>query len=599
MQFKPNPINLTSLFFIGLFFIGFSTIAQENKSFKVIFKNIDSTGINHNFQTTFSSSSLAKKYIQTIPSLLINKGFSSASIDSIQYNDSSAIAFLFTGLKYQLINLKTTNIDQVANEFVGFDRLVKKRKSFNLSQLQQLQQKLLQFYMSIGYPFAVVEMDSVSIINDQVSARLFVDKGNLYFIDSIRVFGEPDVKTYFFNKHLQIENGSNYNKLKLQKVDKRLSELGFIQVVQPSDLTMLGSGSILNLYVKKKKSSQINFLIGLQPATSNNKKLQLTGDFNLDLKNNFSSGENIILKWQQLQPISPRLILNYNQPYIFRSSLGTDCLFELFKKDSNFIQINAQLGLQFLQTTNQKGKIFLQWQNNKLLSGAIDTTKIKLQKSLPINLDIKNTNLGFNMEWNTTNYKMNPQTGSELDITAQAGTKTIIKNNEILEIKDNRYPYTSLYDSLKLKTYQIKFKAAYAHYFKLSKFTVLKTSFKGGFMNSPNLFRNELFQIGGFKTLRGFNEESIYAKNYAVFTSEYRIVLGLNAYLSFFGDWGFVKTAYSKIKQNEQYKSLGVGMVFETKTGLLNLSYSIGIKKNESFNFRESSKLHFGYVNYF
>jgi outer membrane protein assembly factor BamA len=599
MQFKPNPIKLTSLFFIGFIFIVFSTIAQENKVYKVSYKNIDSSSINHNFQNTFSSSLLAKKYIQTIPSILINKGFASASIDSVLYNDSSATVFLFTGLKYQLINLQTTNIDQAANEFIGFDRVIKKRKSINLSQLQQLQQKLLQFYMSIGYPFAVVEIDSVSIINDQVSARLFVEKGIRYSIDSIRVFGEPDVKTYFFNKHLQIENGSNYNKLKLQKVDKRLSELNFIQVVQPSDLTMLGSGSILNLYLKKKKSSQINFLIGLQPSANNNQKLQLTGDFNLDLKNNFSTGENIVLKWQQLQPASPRLILNYNQPYIFQSSIGTDCLFELFKKDSNFIQINAQLGFQFLQTSNQKGKIFLQWQNNKLLSGAIDTTKIKLQKSLPVNLDIKNTNLGLNMEWNTTNYKMNPQTGNEIDITAQAGTKTIFKNNKILEIKDNRYPYTSLYDSLKLKTYQIKFKAAFAHYFKLSKFTVLKTSFKGGFMNSPNLFRNELFQIGGFKTLRGFNEESIYAKNYAVFTSEYRILLGLNAYLSFFGDLGFVKTAYSKIKINEQYQSLGVGIVFETKTGLLNLSYSLGMKKNEAFNFRESSKLHFGYVNYF
>jgi outer membrane protein assembly factor BamA len=599
MQFKPNPIKLTSLFFIGFIFIAFSTIAQENKSFRVFFKNIDSTTINHNFQTSFSSPILAKKYIQTIPSILINKGFSAASIDSVLYNDSSATVFLFTGLKYQLINLQTTNIDQAPNEFIGFDRLIKKRKSINLSQLQQLEQKLLQFYMSMGYPFAVVEIDSVSIVNEKVSARLFVEKGIRYSIDSIRVFGEPNVKNYFFNKHLQIENGSNYSKIKLQKVDKRLSELSFIQVVQPSDLTMLGSGSILNLYLKKKKSSQINFLIGLQPATSNNQKFQLTGDLNLDLKNNFSTGENIVLKWQQLQPASPRLILNYNQPYVFRSSIGTDCLFELFKKDSNFILINAQLGFQFLQTANQKGKIFLQWQNNKLLSGAIDTSKIKLQKSLPINLDIKNTNLGLSMEWNTTNYKMNPQTGTEIDITAQAGTKTILKNNKILEIKDSRYPYTSLYDSLKLKTYQIKLKASYAHYFKLSKFTVLKTAFKGGFMNSPNLFRNELFQIGGFKTLRGFNEESIYAKNYAVFTSEYRIIFGLNAYLSFFGDWGFVKSVYSKIKANEQYKSLGVGMVFETKTGLLNLSYSLGMKKNESFNFRESSKLHFGYVNYF
>jgi hypothetical protein len=131
MQFKPNPIKLTTLFFIGFLFIVFSTIAQENKAYKFFYKNIDSIAINHNFQTSFSSISNAKKYIQTIPSILINKGFASASIDDVKYNDSSATVFLYTGLKFKLINVQTTNIDQVANDFIGFDRLIKKRNSIN------------------------------------------------------------------------------------------------------------------------------------------------------------------------------------------------------------------------------------------------------------------------------------------------------------------------------------------------------------------------------------------------------------------------------------------------------------------------------------
>jgi outer membrane protein assembly factor BamA len=261
MQFNPNPIKLKTLFFIGLFFMVLSSIAQENKLFQVFYKNIDSPAINHNLQNSFTTSTAAKKYIQSIPSILIKKGFAAASIDDVKYNDSSATVLLYTGLKFKLINVQTTNIDQVANEFIGFDKVIKKGNSINLTQLKLLEEKLLQYYMSNGYPFAVVQLDSISIIDDQVSARLSADKGIRYLVDSIRVFGEPDVKTYFFNHYLQIENGSNYNKTKLQKVDKRLSELGFIQVVQPSDLTMLGSGSILNLYLKKKKSSQINFLI--------------------------------------------------------------------------------------------------------------------------------------------------------------------------------------------------------------------------------------------------------------------------------------------------------------------------------------------------
>jgi hypothetical protein len=39
--------------------------------------------------------------------------------------------------------------------------------------------------------------------------------------------------------------------------------------------------------------------------------------------------------------------------------------------------------------------------------------------------------------------------------------------------------------------------------------------------------------------------------------------------------------------------------LFETKFGLLNLSYAIGKRNDIKFNIREASKIHFGYINYF
>ena len=99
--------------------------------------------------------------------------------------------------------------------------------------------------------------------------------------------------------------------------------------------------------------------------------------------------------------------------------------------------------------------------------------------------------------------------------------------------------------------------------------------------------------------MRGFNEESIYAKDYAVVTAEYRQRIALNSYLFTFVDGAVVKKKYQNVNVNNNFISFGLGMVFETKFGLLNISYAIGKRDDVKFNIREASKIHFGYINYF
>ena len=88
-------------------------------------------------------------------------------------------------------------------------------------------------------------------------------------------------------------------------------------------------------------------------------------------------------------------------------------------------------------------------------------------------------------------------------------------------------------------------KAAAAHYIPLGKSSTLKTAAHFGWYQSPQTFQNELFRIGGYKLLRGFDEESIYANQYAVFTAEYRYLVGINSYFFGFSDVGFTKTKFN------------------------------------------------------
>jgi outer membrane protein assembly factor BamA len=108
-----------------------------------------------------------------------------------------------------------------------------------------------------------------------------------------------------------------------------------------------------------------------------------------------------------------------------------------------------------------------------------------------------------------------------------------------------------------------------------------------------------LFQIGGYKLLRGFSEESIYATQYVVGSVEYRLLLGLRSYLFGFTDGALVKYKYQKINATNNFFSLGLGLAFETKNGLLNVSYAVGKRNDVPFNIREASKIHFGYVSFF
>ncbi len=550
-------------------------------------------------QTGFASRALCKTYIQSLPELLGSKGYPTASVDSIIETETFTTIHLFLGKQYQWIKLTPVGIEKAAMEESRFKEKDYTGKLLNIQQLLSLQQRVLNYYEKNGYPFAEIFLDSIRLEEEKMEALLKSRKGPLYHIDSIRVLGTAKISKRFLQHYLAIPNGSLYNKEKLEQVSKKILELPYLKEVQPNDITMLGSGSILNLFLEPRRSSQVNFLIGFLPAASQTGKLQITADVNLDLKNALSKGDTILFTWQQLQPKSPRLNLGFQQPYIFNSSFGFDFLFNLYKKDTSYLQVNAFAGLQYILTATQSGKIFIQWHNSFLLGTGVDTNQVKATKTLPPNIDETSVNMGLDYEWSKTDYRFNPRSGNEVRMTTAVGIKNIKKNSEILNIKDPLFNYASLYDSVKEQSYQFRAKLSASHYFPVGKQATVKVAFNGGLFASPNIFKNELFQIGGYKLLRGFNEESIFATQYAVLTAEYRYRLALNSFLFGFVDGGWVKEKYQSVDLDNSYIGAGLGLAFETRFGLLNISYAVGKRDDVNFNLKGSSKIHFGYVNYF
>ena len=118
-----------------------------------------------------------------------------------------------------------------------------------------------------------------------------------------------------------------------------------------------------------------------------------------------------------------------------------------------------------------------------------------------------------------------------------------------------------------------------------------------GWFQSPAIFRNELFQIGGFKSLRGFDEESQFVSQYAIGTLEYRLRTGLNSYFFGFVDGGLGKHIL-EADPGHSYIGTGIGLSLELKTSIINMALAFGKRDDTPFNLGQP-KVHLGFASYF
>ncbi len=540
-------------------------------------------------------------YMESLGKQQVINGYVTFSVDSVRFDSLQAEAWIYAGERYKWAAITVKPDDMALFEQMGWSDKLFSGKTLNFEKFTDFQEKGLGYLENHGYPFAKLQLEMLQINDGMVSGEWKIERGPLYKVDSIRVTGNAKISSSFLQQYLDIANGSIYKKDKLEGVSRRLMELPYLKETQKWDMTMLGTGSTLNLYLDSKKSSQINAIVGFLPSNPQlGGKLLVTGEANLNLKNALGGGETIGFNWQQLQIKSPRLNLFFQQPFIFHSRFGLDFNFDLFKKDSSFLNLNLQLGAQYVVSQKQSGRLFFQGFKTSLIN--VDTNRIKSTKQLPSFLDISTSNLGIDYVFNNTDYRLNPRKGNEVYFMMSGGLRKIKENTTITSLETDAsgkpFDFATLYDTLKLRSYLMKLKFIGAHFFKTGKQTTVRAAINAGLVQTENAFNNEVYQIGGYKLLRGFDEESIYATQYAVSTAEFRYLIGINAYLFSFVDFGWARNKTYENLVSHTYLGSGFGVALETKAGILNLSYAVGKRDDATFSLRQS-KIHFGFISIF
>ncbi len=535
-------------------------------------------------------------HLKSIVNQLHQQSFIEASVDTVsQQQDSIFVAFLHLGPAYEWQSLNNSNVPEPFLKKAGFRSRLYQERPFSQAQLLALLDAILVQAENNGYPFAKVQLEDIHFEGNLLSASIVMEKGPLILIDSLRTNGNATISKAYLSNYLGLQSGTPYSKKQIIKSRDRLRELPFIKPQKDPNVVFSEDKATVNLYLEKKKASVFDFLIGVLPNSNQTGRLLVTGTFNGELQNQFGAGERIFARFEQLRPLTQELQLQFNYPYVLNTPFGADFNFELYRRDTNYITLQYDLGIQYLLEGGNYIKAF--WNNAQTNLLSVDTSAIIQAQQLPDTLDVRYSSFGLSYLWSQLDYRLNPRSGFRVKLRANAGVKQISRNNTIASSEQAAV----YYDSVSLRTFQYQVQGTLEGYIPLMSRSTIKGAIQAGFTFSEQpIYANEQYRIGGTQLLRGFDEESVFATRFAVFTVEYRLLLGQNSFLYTFFDYAYLDSETINITENtiDYPLGFGAGISFETRAGIFGVSLAYGRQKQNPIDFG-APKVHFGYISLF
>lgn len=592
------------LFFILLIISSSPMWAQQQVLLKLHAFDQDTFFIKKNitYQNKHKAAITIPDELQQIVKQLHQKAYLEASIDSLSVQDSTHHAWLHVGKTYQWATLRNGNVEAAFLNQIGFRERLYQNKPFVYQKIIQVQDDLLTYAENNGYPFAEVWLDSLVIQNGELSAELMMKKNQLVFIKDIIIKGKVKISKTYLENYLGLKKGMPYNKAKVLKIRDRIKELPFLKEDKDVSIKFEEDQATIFLSLKKKNASKFDFVVGFLPPPQNlpnqpARPFLLTGSFNGEMQNQFGVGERLYAEFERLRPETQQLGVEFSYPFILDLPFGVDASIYQFKRDTTNNNVSLNVGVQYLLEGGNYVKAF--WDNTSSNLLEIDTLSIKNRGELPSNLDVSRSAFGLEYVLQKLDYRFNPRKGWAMLLRGSAGLKNIKKNSKILDLSTDEVNFSALYDSLGTRSFQYKIDTKLETYIPIAKLFTLKLANQSGVLLSDNLvLQNEQYRIGGNRILRGFDEESIFATFYSIFTLEYRWLIGQNSYFYAFGDYAYVNNPLQLNQQEDDPLGFGVGINFETGVGIFGLSLAVGRQLGNALDFG-SPKVHFGYVSLF
>ena len=556
--------NKLFLLFVLIFSISFSqnltleiysNIGQENDIISDI-----------NYNKTFDTFDELKNEVDNTIKNLQKTGFLNASINQIQQiKNNEYLAEI--SLKNKIQNIYVLGLDSISLKGYENYKIIDDKKTVKLpiENIQDFFKKLNQYASKNGFPFNSAKFVNIKAFElNNLQAEIQVNYEKPREIDKIVIKGyEKFPKSYL--KHLaKYKIGKKFDMEQVQQSSKLLNQLVFIKQTKKPEILFTADSTSIYLYIEKLKKNSFDGFIGFSNDEAEN-NIQLQGYLDFELVNNFNFGEKIEFLYKSEKNTDRILETNIDLPYIFKSSIGINLGLKLTKKDSSFVSNEQFTNLFYKNSNNHKFSLGLRSINS---DEQLETPNSNFQDFKTVFKDFQYEFIEFNLE-------------SLLFPVKQSYLFRISQGKRISDDQENKQVYANM-DFIKIFDFGLK--------------NSLYMNFKSEILESDTYLSNELSRFGGAKSIRGFDENSLFSNKYFLLITEYRYELSNTIYINSIFDIGNYENKLINVYSNIYGVGIGIGLL--TKGGLFSINYAVGSDWKDKID-TKNARIHINFRSFF
>ena len=543
------------IFFFPILFFG------QQVNFLEIYKNLEL------FKAEKINSNRVRELVNNILLSEIESGYFTCNVDSINLKNQKLKIYLQTG---NLISLNSIKVNLPNSLTLKLRENFNSDKTyFNANDFSEKIKKWIILMNNNGFPFAEFEFEKSEIINSKINLICNLISGPLVKIDSII---NPEItkkELQLVYKFTDIRNGDLFELNKIYKISENIKNTGFIEEIRPPAYEFIDNKASIYTYFKPQSKNSINGLVGIQPGE--NETVQFTGNVALNFQNALSYGEVLKFNWRRMFNSSQNLIAELSYPFLFNTNFEVQGGLDMIKKDSSFFNFNSKLIINYKSNSNfSNGFLFTNNNSTNLLEGDYSSTSVN--------------SFGFVTNFKKLDNPFNPRKGFKIKSEIAYGWK-------------ETYAIDTVANNI-LKSPNFNGNLSFSSYLSLLKRTTFKIKLSGSTIQNNILYENELTRIGGYKTIRGFDEESIWVSSFVLGNFEFRYLIDEKSNVFLFSDFAWTESKTNNFLMEDYFQSFGFGTNISMPNGLLTLIYGLGRKIDNPFLIR-TGKIHLGFTSYF
>ena len=543
------------IFFFPILFFG------QQVNFLEIYKNLEL------FKAEKINSNRVRELVNNILLSEIESGYFTCNVDSINLKNQKLKIYLQTGNLISLNSIKVNLPNSLSLKLR--EDFISDKTYFNANDFSEKIKKWIVLMNNNGFPFAEFEFEKSEIINSKINLLCNLISGPLVKIDSII---NPEItkkELQLVYKFTDIRNGDLFELNKIYKISENIKNTGFIEEIRPPAYEFIDNKASIYTYFKPQSKNSINGLVGIQPGE--NETVQFTGNVALNFQNALSYGEVLKFNWRRMFNSSQNLIAELSYPFLFNTNFEVQGGLDMIKKDSSFFNFNSKLIINYKSNSNfSNGFLFTNNNSTNLLKDDYSSTSVN--------------SFGFVTNFKKLDNPFNPRKGFKIKSEIAYGWK---ETYAIDTVTNNT-----------LKSPNFNGNLSFSSYLSLLKRTTFKIKLSGSTIQNNILYENELTRIGGYKTIRGFDEESIWVSSFVLGNFEFRYLIDEKSNVFLFSDFAWTESKTNNFLMEDYFQSFGFGTNISMPNGLLTLIYGLGRKIDNPFLIR-TGKIHLGFTSYF